>query len=110
MPLAAGQLVEDRTIWSAVTVAAVDEVAQRALHFLQCGDALRQFIGMLLRDAFDAGTGAPPVIPQAHQRRNLGHRKTKIAGSFDEAKHVNFGLAVLPVAAVGAAHLAQQSE
>jgi hypothetical protein len=69
----AGQPVEDRTVGPAVTVAAVDEVAQRALHFLQCRYALRQFIGMLLRDAFDAGTGASPVVPQAHQLRDLCH-------------------------------------
>ena len=106
----ASQFVENRTLWPTVAVAAMDEVTQRALHFLQCGNALRQLVGMFLRDAFDAGTGASPVVPQADQLGDLGHGKTEVAGAFDEAQHVHLGLAVLTVAAVGATYLAQHAE
>ena len=59
-----GEVVEDGAVGPRVAVAAVDQMSQGLLHGLHGGDALRQLIGMFLRNAPYALAGAAAVLPQ----------------------------------------------
>lgn len=91
-------------------MAAMQQGGEGALHGLHGGDALAEFVHVLLGDLLDVGTGAALVLPQAHQLADLGHRKTQVAAALDEAQGMHIGRAVEPVAAVGARDGAQQTQ
>src|SRR5687768_477609 len=97
------EVFQDRTVRSLVPVAAMNQVIQGLLHRLHRRNAPGQIFGMLLRDLAHLGAGAPAVLPQANQLADLLHREAEVARALDEAQRVHFGLAVLAVAAVGAA-------
>ena len=55
------QILKNRAVRSLIAMTAVDQVGQSLLHRLHGFDAFREFVGVRLRDAFDAGAGATAV-------------------------------------------------
>ena len=104
------QLVEDRTLRPCIAVAAVNKGFERPLHRGHFSHAPVQVGDMRQRDALHVGAGAPPVLPQLQQGRDLDHAETQFARVTNEAQRVHFIRAVLAIAGVGAANLRQQPQ
>lgn len=70
---------------------------QCADHILQMRDLMLQVFDTRLHQGLDVGTAPVGVAPQVKQRGNLADRKTQIPRLRNEPKHVNIGIAVIPI-------------
>lgn len=104
------QLVEDRTLWPRIAMAAIGKRLERSLHRGHFGHAPVQVGNVQQRDALHVGAGAPAVLPQLRQGCDLDHAETQFARVTNEAQRVHFIRAVLALAGVGATNLRQRAE
>lgn len=57
------QVLQDRTLWLAVRVAATGKLLKRLLHRLHFADLRVQLVGVLFRESLDVAARAGLIVP-----------------------------------------------